>query len=197
MLSHKGWASRLITTNLKTICGNIEVHQSYAIEPKTWIQEGGIQIISIENRGWLPVSNIRIGSVYFGRSGTAGLILLRWLPWWRHQMETFSALLAFCAGNSPVTGEIPAQRPVTRSFDVFFDLRLNKRLSKQCRCRWSKTPSRPLWRHCNVQVIERDKLELKHGKVMISIDFCDIQLLILAITSVVQLNPCWSSAWIR
>ena len=47
--------------------------------------------------------------------------------WWRHQMETFSALLAFCAGNSPVTGEFPAQRPVTRSFDVYFDLRLNKR----------------------------------------------------------------------
>ena len=45
-------------------------------------------------------------------------------------METFSALLAICAGNSPVSGEFPAQRPVTRSFDVFFDLRLNKRLSK-------------------------------------------------------------------
>ena len=51
--------------------------------------------------------------------------------WWRHQMETFSALLAICAGNSQVTGEIPAQRPVTRSFEVFFDLRLNKRFSKQ------------------------------------------------------------------
>ena len=51
--------------------------------------------------------------------------------WWRPQMETLSALLALCAGNSPVTGEFPAQRPVTRSFDVFFDLRLNKRLSKQ------------------------------------------------------------------
>ena len=51
--------------------------------------------------------------------------------WWRHQMETFSALLAICAGNSPIPGEFPAQRPVTRSFDVFFDLRLNKRLSKQ------------------------------------------------------------------
>ena len=46
-------------------------------------------------------------------------------------METFSALLAICAGNSPVTGELPAQRPVTRSFDVFFDLRMNKRLNKQ------------------------------------------------------------------
>ena len=35
-------------------------------------------------------------------------------------METFSALLAICAGNSPVPGEFPTQRPVTRSFDVFF-----------------------------------------------------------------------------
>ena len=40
-------------------------------------------------------------------------------------MEIFSALLAICAGNSPVPGEFPTQRPVTRSFDVFFDLRLN------------------------------------------------------------------------
>ena len=46
-------------------------------------------------------------------------------------METLSVLLALCVGNSPVTGEFPAQRPVTRSFDGFFDLRLNKRLSKQ------------------------------------------------------------------
>ena len=46
-------------------------------------------------------------------------------------MEAFSALLAICAGNSPIPGEFPEQRPVTRSFDVFFDLRLNKRLSKQ------------------------------------------------------------------
>ena len=47
------------------------------------------------------------------------------------EMETISALLAICAGNSPVTGEFSAQRPVTRSFDVFYDLRPNKRLSKQ------------------------------------------------------------------
>ena len=45
-------------------------------------------------------------------------------------METFFALLAFCAGNSLVTGEFPAQKPVTRSFDVSFNLRLNQLLSK-------------------------------------------------------------------
>ena len=64
-------------------------------------------------------------------------------------METFSALLAICAGNSPVTGEFLAQRPVTWSFDVFFDLRLNKLLSKQQSGWWFQMPSCPLWRHCN------------------------------------------------
>ena len=53
-------------------------------------------------------------------------------------------------GNSAVTGEFTSQRAVTRSFDVFFDLRLSKRLSKQSRGWWFETPSRPLWRHCNV-----------------------------------------------
>ena len=61
-----------------------------------------------------------------------------------------SALLALCARNSPVTGESPSQRPVTRSLDVFFDLRLNKRLSKQSRRRLFETPLHSLWRHCNV-----------------------------------------------
>ena len=70
--------------------------------------------------------------------------------WWRHQMETFSALLTLCAENSPVLGEFPAQRSVTRSFGVFFDLRQNKRLSKQPWGWWFETPSWSLWRQCNV-----------------------------------------------
>ena len=53
-------------------------------------------------------------------------------------------------GNSPVIGEFPSHRPVMRSFVAFFDLRLNKRLSKQSRRRWFETPSHSLWRHCNV-----------------------------------------------
>ena len=55
-----------------------------------------------------------------------------------------------CVGNSPVTGDFPSQRPAMRIFDVFFDLRLNKGLSKPSRCWWFETPSRSLWRHCNV-----------------------------------------------
>ena len=89
----------------------------------------------------------------------------------------FSALLAICAGNSPVTGEFPAQRSVTRSFDVFFDLRLNKRFSKQRRSWWFETPSRPLWRHCNVLFVDSpfsniDWIKIGHGQVMTSIIIC-------------------------
>ena len=65
--------------------------------------------------------------------------------WWYHQMETFSALLAICVGNSPVT-----QRPETWSFDVFFDLCLNKQLTEHSWGWWFETPLCPLWRHCNV-----------------------------------------------
>ena len=49
-------------------------------------------------------------------------------------------------------GEFPAQRPVMRNFDVFFDLRLNKRLSKQTWGWWFETPSWSLWRHCNEDI---------------------------------------------
>ena len=64
-------------------------------------------------------------------------------------MEKFSALLAFCEGNSSAIGEFPAQRPVTRSFDLFFDLGLRQQLSKQWRRRWFETPWRSWWRHSN------------------------------------------------
>ena len=64
-------------------------------------------------------------------------------------MEIFFALLAFCGGNSPVTGEFPAQRPVTRNFDVFFYLGLYQQFTKQWTAGWFETPWRSLWLHCN------------------------------------------------
>ena len=92
-------------------------------------------------------------------------------------METFSALLAICAGNSPVTGEFPTQRPATQSFDVcFFYLRLNKRFSKQSWGWWFETLSRPLWRHFRVaglfvRGIRRSPVKSRHkGAVIGSVD---------------------------
>ena len=76
-------------------------------------------------------------------------VFRKYQSWWRHQIETFSALLAICAENLLVIGEFPAQRPVTRRFEDFFDLRLNKQLSKQWWGCWFETQSCPLWRHCN------------------------------------------------
>ena len=56
----------------------------------------------------------------------------------------------FCAGKSPVTCEFSPQRPLTRIFDVFFDLHLNQQLDKQSKHRWFETPSRSVWRLYNV-----------------------------------------------
>ena len=84
------------------------------------------------------------------------MTLKRIRNYWAAKMMTSSNGNTFrvtgrCAGNSPVTGELPGQRSVTRSFDVFSNLRQNKRLSKpwQSRGWWLETPSCPLWRHCN------------------------------------------------
>ena len=79
-------------------------------------------------------------------------------------METFSVLHALCAGNSPITGEFPSQKPVTRSFGVLFDLRMNKPLSKQSWAWWFDTPSRSLWRYCN----ERKPLNSKIVNLLFS-----------------------------
>ena len=65
-------------------------------------------------------------------------------------METFSTSQAICVGNSPVTSEFLAPRPVMQSFDIFFDLHLNKRFSKPSWGWLFETPSCPLWHHCNV-----------------------------------------------
>ena len=115
--------------------------------------------------------NLAIRDQYMDRIRT-DVSMVEFVSWWRNQMETFSALLALCAGNSPVSGEFPAQRPVTRSFDVFFDLRLIKRLSKHSRGWWFGTLSRPLWRHCNGCLVCIDLkiitlVQLRHRNIII------------------------------
>ena len=83
-------------------------------------------------------------------------------------METFSALMAICARNSPVPGEFPAQRPVTRSFVVFFDLCLNKRLSKWSWGWWFETLSCLLWRQCNVHASYSYTSIFRHHMIFIT-----------------------------
>ena len=90
-------------------------------------------------------------------------ILLRSLP--RRDINVVASQIMMTSSNGNIfrvtgplcgeftgPGEFPAQRPVTRSFGVFFDLRLNKRLSKQPWGWWFETPWWSLWRHCNVIV---------------------------------------------
>ena len=99
-------------------------------------------------------------------NGDKCLLKLHGLSWWRHQIETFSTLLVLCAGNSPVTGEFPTHRPVTRNFDVFVDLRLNQRLSKQLKRPWFVTPLHSLWLHCN------DTMAISsHGILLVPLEY--------------------------
>ena len=73
-------------------------------------------------------------------------------------MDTFSALLAICAGNSPVTGEFPMQRPVTRNFDVFLiSVWVNNGEAGDLRCHCT---------HYDIIVMFRqtaDRIDLKFG----------------------------------
>ena len=112
---------------------SVEQNYIYDLDPVFLVPDRSPFSMYIQYAGWYNYGGSRFSLV---------------ITLWRHQMESFSALLALCAGNSPVTGEFPVQKPVTRSFDVFFDLRLNEQLSKQSWGWWFETPSRPLWCHC-------------------------------------------------
>ena len=103
-----------------------------------------------------PGSSRRIE--YFGGGpdhiGAAERVWHRWLTHLPRTMMTSSNGNIFrvtgpLCGEFTGPGEFPTQRPVTRSFDVFFDLRLNKRLSKQPWGWWFETSSWSLWRQCN------------------------------------------------
>ena len=72
------------------------------------------------------------------------------ITWWRHKMETFPRYWPFVRKiHVADTGGFPSQRPVARRFDVFFDVRLDKQLSKQSKCRWFETPLWSLWYYCH------------------------------------------------
>ena len=81
------------------------------------------------------------------------------LSWWRYMMTPSNGnifrVTGHLCGEFTGSGEFPAQRPVTRSFDVFFDLRLNKRLSKHSWGWWFETPWHPLRRHGNEESIHQ------------------------------------------
>ena len=110
-----------------------------------------LKIIHISKKGLSNLLYRRLS----GMRARGGYINLLWplserhwngnISWWRHQMETFSRVIGHSCGEFTGPGEFPTQRPVTRSFEVFFDLRPNKRLSKQSWCWWFETQSCSLY----------------------------------------------------
>ena len=91
--------------------------------------------------------------------------------WWCHQMETFSALLDLRAGTSQATSEFPSEGLVTWGVGVFFDLRFNKRLSKQSRRRWFKKISCSLWRNCNDRRKKKTCIQMVYQMSFFSVIF--------------------------
>ena len=124
---------------------------------QTYLLKGNVTFLAEciwKQKPWLPIHIL--SEVLWWRPGALWIVSIdNYANPFQNGMMTSSSgknspLLALCAGNSLPSGEFPSQRPVTRSFDVFFYLRLNKRLGKQPMRRLFETPSRSLWRHCNV-----------------------------------------------
>ena len=137
-----------MNTSLWTLCS---VH---GLQHRRGIHKVGLLVGTVMVQWKTQMTTFSKGGICRIRTLEIELVIFAHQPWWRHQMETFSPLLALCAGNSSVTGEFPAQWPVTRSFDIlFFYPSLNKRLSKQRIHRWFETPSRLLWRQSNGRII--------------------------------------------
>ena len=122
----------------------VQIHRKYAGNAgKHYHLKSNFKIFSASARGqWVHRDRSRQWQSLKHDPGTP-------IAWWPYQMEIFFALLALLEGNASVTGGFPFQRPVRLSFDVFSELHLNKRLSKQSRRRWFETPLRSSWRHCN------------------------------------------------
>ena len=146
----------VIWTNDDLVCWRIYASlglHGFETDKRDAVYQIGVSVNSASERRRYNVTSSLIGWVHT-RNGSCIE------AWWRtHASENWVTMMTSSngniflvtgplCGNSPVTGEFPSQRPVTRGFDIFFDLRLNKRLSKQWWGWWFETPS--LWRHCNV-----------------------------------------------
>ena len=125
------------------------------------------------NGGWRTIL-----SVIFWSLGSLGHQLMWFMvigrkfsycPWWRHQMETFSALLALCAGNSPVPVNSPhkGQWRGALMFSLISACIYYKRLSKQPRGWWFETPSWSLWRHCNALNLDDSAISVVADKLQL------------------------------
>ena len=151
----------------------LDQYQIWILTSGSW-NHGVVNKQNVKSESGFVKTNARSGSSYYTDVGiyqfypcefyqSCHWFVSFMMTVWRHQMETFSALLAICAGNSPVPGEFPTQRLVTRSFDVYFDLLRVKRLSKQSWGWWFETLSHSFWRHRNIifyfQIVDCDLLK--------------------------------------
>ena len=145
-IAKKGWTKLVLKVWDEDKVGGFVLYILCWIAYQKWLE------LEVLQRFYEVTNSTNISVVYHTNYISSECVLVSWdhvFSWWRHQMESFSALQALFERNPPVTGGLPSLRTVTRNFDDFFDLGLNKRLSKQTRRRWFETPSHPWWHHCN------------------------------------------------
>ena len=117
------WAVHFLVRNICNDCVNIWLNKNIPYVYYTWVTRIYIKHFSFVqqfityNTGLklhIKCNSLKTEITWFHKYD--------YIWWWRHQMEISFALLAFCAGSSPVTGEFPAQRQVTRSSYVFLSV---------------------------------------------------------------------------
>ena len=136
------------------------IHIQLSIDILIWKQFHHIHFGSLKEIRWAELTQ-KYGKHYHSGHGSTTQLTIT-VTKRRVFMMTSSNGNIFCVtGPLCGPGEFPTQRPVTRSFDVFFDLRLNKRLSKQPWGWWFETPSWSLWRHCNVLIRNKDRQQIR------------------------------------
>ena len=108
-----------------------------------WVSQN---LINLTSGGHIKRNCLRDRANY--RSSRAWQIVTRQPMMTSSNRNIFRVTGSLCG---KVTGHpwIPLQKRATRRFDVFFDLRLIKRLSKRSWGWWFETPLRPLWRQCD------------------------------------------------
>ena len=136
---HFAWLSETLVTTVKAVSPSL----FYICARKSPCTCFSIYICSLLGFQWeISKVIVQIVDVHIYLLYTCIILYVQWIECCMMTSSNGKKMFALLVPSA-------AQRPVTRSFDVFSDLRLNKQLSKQSRCWWNETPSHPFWRHCH------------------------------------------------
>ena len=151
------WKIVSFVISLQFVLGNLYT-QSWRSNMRFHFLPPELLVLLIPPIAWVAETPIIKGVLYHNNSIITGAMMTS-------SNENIFRVTGPLCGEFTGPGEFPTQRPVTRSFDVFFDLRLNKRLSKQPWSWWFETPAWSLWRHRNASHIKIPSYQYRDNKI--------------------------------